>query len=353
MRRRGGLQVAAGCLVWRERAGTLEVLLVHRPHYDDWSWPKGKLEPGEHPAEAACREVAEETGQHVVLGAPLPPVRYRIAGRRHKHVYYWAARPAVDDDAPALRARLPVQPADRREIDQVRWYEVGRARRRLTRRSDRRPLDELVAMWRGGTLRTRAVIVLRHARAVKRQAWDGDEASRPLTPMGRARAEHGVGVLAAYGVREVQTSPWQRCRQTVEPYARATHLTSRDIPEVTEASAREAPGEAKRAMRSALRRGQPVVLCSHRPVLGLLCGVVRGAAGASRAVRRAIPKADPYLRTAELLVAHVVERPTGRVEPDGAETEVGGAARSGATGGDGRGSGGVTVVAVERHRAGG
>ncbi|MDR1295273.1 MAG: NUDIX domain-containing protein, partial [Bifidobacteriaceae bacterium] len=86
MRRRGRTQLAAGCLVWRERGGRLEVLLVHRPHYNDWSWPKGKLEPGEHPVVAACREVAEETGRQVVVGAPLPPVQYRIAGRRRKYV---------------------------------------------------------------------------------------------------------------------------------------------------------------------------------------------------------------------------------------------------------------------------
>jgi 8-oxo-dGTP diphosphatase len=206
-------------------------------------------------------------------------------------------------------------------------------------------------MWRAGTLRTRAVVILRHGRAVKREAWDGDEATRPLTRMGRARAEHGVGLLAAYGIREVQTSPWQRCCRTVEPYARAAGLTPRDVPEITEAAARKAPAGATRAMRRALGLGQPAAVCSHRPVLGLLCGVVRDAAGASRAIRRAIPKTDPYLRTAELLVVHVLDQSADRGENAENAANPRGGSGSGGTGRHGRG--GVTVVAVERHRAGG
>jgi 8-oxo-dGTP diphosphatase len=298
-------QLAAGCVVWRERGGRLEVLLVHRPRYKDWSWPKGKVEPGEHPVVAACRETAEETGRHVVLGSPLPTVSYRIGHRRRKQVYYWSARLAVDDDAPSLRARQRVTVADRAEIDQARWYEAGRARRRLTRRSDRAPLDALVARWRDGTLVTRAVIVLRHAVAVPRERWEGDEASRPLTRSGLVRAERTVGLLAAFGVRQIWTSPWRRCRQTVGPYARATRLKRVNAPAVTETAAEADPAAASRLMDTALAAEQAVVICSHRPVLGTLLDAIVQAIRPFSRLRRDVPRNDPYLRTAELLVAHV------------------------------------------------
>lgn len=87
--------LAAGCVLWRrpERSGKLEICLVHRPRYDDWSHPKGKLKRGERALDAALREVLEETGHHCVPGAPLPTVRY-LANGRPKEVAYWAAEAA-------------------------------------------------------------------------------------------------------------------------------------------------------------------------------------------------------------------------------------------------------------------
>ena len=89
---------AAGALVWRERRGRLEVLLVHRPRYDDWSFPKGKVEPRESVRTCAVREVAEETGACIALGQPMGTIRYKLSDGRRKHVYYWAARQLADDD---------------------------------------------------------------------------------------------------------------------------------------------------------------------------------------------------------------------------------------------------------------
>jgi 8-oxo-dGTP diphosphatase len=307
----------------------LEVLLIHRPRYGDWSWPKGKVEPGEHPVACAVRETAEETGQQVILGVPLPSLRYRIGGRRRKYVYYWAARQATERDAAPVRARPRFRPAERSEIDQAKWFEAGRARRRLSRRSDRRPLDALVGRWRAGALGTRAVIVLRHANAVKRESWDGKEETRPLTEAGRARAEGTVALLAAFGVADLRTSPWRRCRASLRAYARAAHLDRLDVPEIAEAAARQDPLGATEAMRRVLEADRSVAICSHRPVLPLLFGAVRSAAAPGRRIRRAIPRVDPYLRTGELLIAHVCEQP-----------------------GPTSGSSIRRVVAVERHRAG-
>ena len=111
-----------------------DVLLVHRPRYDDWSFPKGKLDPGEHAVAAAVREVAEETGLDVRLGPPLPGQRYVIATGRTKAVSYWTARVVGDDDVELL----PGQRRDRRGRLGRRWDE---ARARLTYDHDRDTLD--------------------------------------------------------------------------------------------------------------------------------------------------------------------------------------------------------------------
>ena len=102
--------LAAGALVWREREGQLEVLAVHRPRYNDWSWPKGKLDPGETMPACAVREVAEETRVTIDLGIPLPTLRYPIGGGKIKVVRYWAAQ-ETPFDAPAASAREPVKAA--------------------------------------------------------------------------------------------------------------------------------------------------------------------------------------------------------------------------------------------------
>jgi 8-oxo-dGTP diphosphatase len=290
--------------------GKLEVLLVHRPRYDDWSWPKGKLKPGEHALEAAVRETGEETGRQVVLGAPLPAVEYRLASGRVKRVRYWSARLAEDSDNPAICARSPIRIAARREIDKARWFPAARARRRLTRESDAGPLDVLVARHQAGILRTRAVVVLRHAQALKRSDWADGEATRPLTRLGERRTGRLTPLLAAYGVARVVTSPWRRCRRTVAPYARRGRLPIGTSRWLTEAGARARPARAGRLMGRILAPGPATVICSHRPVLPLLLAEVAAAAGpgggAADGVAAAVPAKDPYLRTSEFLVAHTV-----------------------------------------------
>ena len=98
---------AAGALVWRENGKHLEVLLVHRPRYDDWSIPKGKVEPCESVRTCAVREVAEETGVQVILGQPLSRVHYKIADGSRKEVHYWAARVATVAPSSALCGTAP------------------------------------------------------------------------------------------------------------------------------------------------------------------------------------------------------------------------------------------------------
>lgn len=315
---------AAGCLVWREVGGELEVLLVHRPRYDDWSWPKGKLDPGETLPECAVREVAEETGCAVVLGRELPGVRYRISDGRLKACHYWAARVA-DGDAVALRARVPVPPPDGREVDRTVWVSAARARTLLTREADTEPLDALEDEWADGVLDTRALVVLRHSRAKKRSAWKGGEDDRPLTTAGRAQADRLPPLLACYGVDRVLTSPWLRCAATVKPYAKASGRASLAVEALTEIGARERPELARAAVREVLASfagidgpagssetdgpdgaaRTDVALCTHRPVLPLVLSEL--AQVSPRRVQAQFPRENPYLRTGELLVCHIAD----------------------------------------------
>jgi len=311
--------LAAGAVIWRLSGDRLEVALVHRPRYRDWSWPKGKLEPGESVPAAAVREVAEETGTPVVLGVPLPSMSYWTPDGLAKHVRYWAARVATDDDGAALGVRSPVRRASLDEIDDTVWVSASAAAEMLTRPTDRRPLDALQELWDRGRLSTRVLVVARHGRARERSAWDGDEATRPLTAQGREQADALVAVLAAFGVREIVSSPWERCLRTVAPYAEHTGLPVHTMEALTEAADAADPAAAVAACSDYLTRPRDAVVVTHRPVLPALMDVV-GEATRRWTVGR-LPTTDPYLRTGELLAVHVA-----------------GSGRS------------TRVVAVERHR---
>ena len=128
---------------------------MHRPRYKDWSWPKGKLDPDESLPAAAVREVAEEIGSPVVLGAPLPGLRYTLADGRTKSVHYWAAEVAGPDDAVAVHARGRSSPRRSEEIDDVVWVSAATAAQMLTRKADQAVLTALTRMRERGRLTTR------------------------------------------------------------------------------------------------------------------------------------------------------------------------------------------------------
>lgn len=244
--------VAAGAVVLRRDNGG-EVLLVHRPRYDDWAWPKGKQDPGEHVTATAVREVLEETGVEIRLGRPLPGQLYRVSGGRTKHVHYWTGWVMGDPDVSAYLANS--------EIDQVAWLGFDKARQILTYADDVALLD-LVEQH---PKRTSALVVLRHARAVKRAAWEGPDLHRPLTSDGRDQARRLVPVLAAYGVTRVLTSPSKRCVTTVAPYAEEQVLAVEEVLGVEEEGA--TPDSVNEAIAMLLAQKESAVVCSHRPIL--------------------------------------------------------------------------------------
>ena len=118
--------------MWRRRPdGELEVLVVHRPKYDDWTLPKGKLEAGEEAEQAALREVEEETGLRCSLGAELPSVSYVDRRGRPKAVRYWSMTATGGRFSPNL------------EVDEVRWLALGEAIEALSYDRDRHVLSSL------------------------------------------------------------------------------------------------------------------------------------------------------------------------------------------------------------------
>ena len=187
---------SAGALVWRfadparvARPGEpidpadIEVLMVHRPRYHDWSWPKGKAENGEPLLAAAVREVEEETGQIITLGAPLTTQRYRLGGGQTKEVHYWVGTP-LPADAAAARLRAPAARAPRTEIDQTTWASPEAASDMLTRRGDRRLLADLVARASEGRLVTSTILILRPgpADAAPESAFTSADAGATAAP---------------------------------------------------------------------------------------------------------------------------------------------------------------------------
>ena len=275
---------------------------MHRPRYNDWSWPKGKLEPGEPVPTAAVREVAEEIGSPVVLGVPLPGLRYRTPDGQAKHVHYWAAR-LVDPDLPALAARAPVERAAAEEIDDVVWVSAPTARELLTRVDDRKPLAVLEDLWVRERLATRLVAVARHGQARRRSAHRGDEQTRPLTATGHRQAAALVTVLASFGVARVVTSPWERCLRTVTPYADRAGILVQPAEGLTEAAYAADPRVARALVDAHLSDPDDVLVSTHRPVLPAVLAAI--SARTRRWTTGHVPAADPYLRPGELLLAHV------------------------------------------------
>ena len=273
---------AAGVVLLREVDGVLETLVVHRPHRSDWSLPKGKLEPGEHPALAAVRECDEETGYQVSLGAPLGHLEY-IALGLPKRVDYWAAH--IRDDEGFI-------PGD--EIDEIRWLPVAQARSVLSYEHDADLVDRAAAIPR-----TSPLIILRHTQAVKRSDYKGKvDAERPLSGRGRSQAKLLTELLEAFGIVDVHSSDSTRCMQTVKRFAKARGTGIQTEIALSEEAFREDRDRAhKRMSRLACDRA-PLVVCSHRPVLPTLMEAAAGALGADASAW------DPKLPPGGFLVLH-------------------------------------------------
>lgn len=229
------------------------MLLVHRPRWQDWSFPKGKLERGEPATVAAVREVEEETGLRVKLDLPLPEQHYVVRAGLPKVVHYWSARPPADANVASYRPNS--------EIDDVRWVRLSKARKLLEYAHD----VDLLDTFASSTFDSSPLIIVRHSAARSRKRWSGDDGERPLTVAGTRDAQRLVPLLAAYGIKHVVTSDTARCVDTVLPYVNSRSVKLMLAPEITEEGMREK--KLRKLMKGLLDSRKRVAVCSHRPVL--------------------------------------------------------------------------------------
>jgi len=268
---------AAGGVVWRVVDDKLRVLLIHRTRYRDVTLPKGKVDPGEMLAETAAREIHEETGIRVNLGVPVGVSRYRLPSKRTKIVHYWSAE-ATDD---AIRASTFVP---NKEIAALEWVSPKKALKRLSYPVDVEIVESFLRLVEEGVLRTFPIIVLRHAKAVSRDDWEGKDAARPLSPRGRKQAQSIVGPLRAFGARKLISSPARRCVKTLQPYAEAVGRKLETTKLISQDAWEEGRSDARTVVGARVRARKPAVLCSHGPVLpdilnelALATGTLRGS----------------------------------------------------------------------------
>lgn len=281
---------AAGAIIWRITSGELEVLMIHRERYNDWSWPKGKIDTGETMPECATREVFEEVGLDIELGIPLPAMTYQV-GSGMKVVYYWAAK---SPGTPAV--------PDGKETDAVRWCSPKMAAKWISNPGDLEPLQALVEAHRAGRLDTVPFLVVRHAKAKPRSNWTREEGKRPLAATGQRQALAVARLLDAWRPAKVASSPWTRCVQTITPYVKQQHFTLKLINSITEHEAMRNPKKAHRAVARLLDRRRSQAVCTHRPVLPLM--IEELALRLRSSLVQFLPTEDPYLRPGALIVVH-------------------------------------------------
>lgn len=237
---------AAGGMVWRLRRGAVEVAVIHRPSYDDWTLPKGKLEPGESELACAVREVSEETGASVAVSRQLRRVRYDVEGAR-KHVAYWAMRYLDGEFRP------------HREVDAVTWLPLAEAGQRLSYRVDRTVLADFAAM----PVPDSVIVLVRHAKAGKRSEWHGEDAQRPLDAAGVQQARQLAIFLARFAPGLVVAAEPLRCVQTVEPLAAILDLPVHVEAVVGDERFAAAPSSTRTALLALAKPGKVSVVCSQ------------------------------------------------------------------------------------------
>ena len=243
--------VSAGGVVLREHTDGLQVLLIHRERYDDWSLPKGKGEADELLPETAIREIQEETGVTARLGLRLPSLRYKV-GKHPKAVHYWRS---------SVLSQRPRRPDH--EVSAVKWFPIDAALEKATHPDERAVIEAAVA-----TPPTNALLIVRHAKAMQRKHWSGDDRKRRLSGRGRDQANRLVDVLAAFGIERLVSSASARCKETLKPYAKTQKISIETYDQLTEESAAKNPKAVRKLMAELLKNlDRPTAVCGHRPVL--------------------------------------------------------------------------------------
>ena len=288
--------VAAGAVCWRLVEGKVRVLLIHRDHHGDVSLPKGKVDPGEATPQTAVREIREETGYRVTLGAPLGTAEYLLPGGRDKVVHYWSAE--VTDESVAEAGTF----TPNHEVAAIEWVGIDKAKAMLTYARDADVLQRFADRATTGRARTFPIVALRHAKTTSPSEWHGSDATRPLLPQGRRQAKSVAPVIAAWAPTRIVSSTAARCLATLEPLSELTRVGVRQTDAISQDAFEQGTDDVAGVVKKRLKKKVAAVICSHGPVLPeVIRQISLGTKGGDRIdLRRA-----SSLGTAEFTVLHV------------------------------------------------
>ena len=252
---------AAGALLWRDNSDlSIEVALIHRPRYQDWSLPKGKLEMGETALQCAYREVLEETGIRASFTRHLGAVEYEESGQQ-KRVKYWAAYCALDQSDFIANE----------EVDQMKWLPATQALEQATHDSDK----SIIETFMNQEQHTDTLIILRHTKSLERGDWDEEDSHRTLDETGFDQAQLLIKHLEPFAIDELYTSDYTRCVQTVTPLAHARGLSITTVPSLNEESFELDPEKAISFANALKQDEKNILICSHNPVIpSMLRGIL-------------------------------------------------------------------------------
>ena len=296
---------AAGAVLWRKSDSGYEIAVAHRPFYDDWSLPKGKLDPGESLPVTAAREILEETSYTAQLGALLGHISYPVKDRT-KVVFYWTAEVLEGTFTP------------NEEVDELRWVSADDAKDLLTYDIDQEVVAQAAERIAAEITResTARILYVRHAHAHSAATWSGApgaDDTRPLDKKGRRQAEALAPMLSAYHPNKVYSALPDRCRSTAQPLADALGVTVQVNPLLGDAAWVDSPRTAREALMELLKPGETVVVVAQGTIIP---GMLASLAGAEDAEHDAASfpskKASTWVLSfskSELISADYLESP--------------------------------------------
>jgi len=243
---------AAGGVLHRTRKDKVEVLMVHRPRYDDWSLPKGTLDDSESYPVAALREVEEETGFTGRLGATIGSIGYGTK-RGPKVVRYWLVEAERGEFAPNS------------EVDEVAWVTPDKARKIASYTRDTNVLDRATQLIDDN--RRSTVYLLRHANAGQRERSNVADHERPLSKKGQRQVAQLNRRFLRLPLTRIETSYFVRCEQTIEPLAASLDIVPGHEPTIVEGGSPEAVIQFFRSLH-----GESALLSSHGDIISGVIG---------------------------------------------------------------------------------
>jgi 8-oxo-dGTP diphosphatase len=244
--------IAAGAVVWRKsKEKYTEIVVIHRPKYNDWTFPKGKVEIGESIIAAAHREVAEETNLDTEFGVYLGEIEY-FTPAGLKKVKYWSAK--------ALTEKV-FHPNN--EVDELKWVPITKVIEELTNETDKEIFDRFVKV----NFNTKPFILLRHAKAVSRDHWQGDDQDRPLDILGENQSHRLLSIYQVFNIKQIHTSDAVRCFSTVERMAKGLGIKLEVTGKLSEDTYRKDKEKAIEYAKDLIKSDENTLICSHNPIL--------------------------------------------------------------------------------------